>query len=95
MGFESLLGNRRIRDNLQHSLRAGRISHFYLISGPKGSGKHTLGRLLAAALLIADGRVLAAGPADEVLTSANVSSCFDHPLTVTRDAGRWVARSAG
>ena len=51
MGFESLLGNRRIRDNLQHSLRAGRISHFYLISGPKGSGKHTLGRLLAAALL--------------------------------------------
>ena len=47
------------------------------------------------ALLIADGRVLAAGPADEVLTSANVSSCFDHPLTVTRDAGRWVARSAG
>ena len=51
MGFESLLGNRRIRDNLQHSLRAGRISHFYLISGPEGSGKHTLARLLAAAIL--------------------------------------------
>lgn len=47
------------------------------------------------ALLIAGGRVLAAGPADEVLTSANVSACFDYPLTVTRDDGRWVARSAG
>lgn len=47
------------------------------------------------ALLITDGRVLAAGPAEEVLTSANVSACFDYPLTVTRHEGRWVARSAG
>lgn len=47
------------------------------------------------ALLITGGRVLAAGPAEEVLTSANVSACFDYPLTVTRDDDRWVARSAG
>lgn len=50
MGFEALLGNRRLKDNLISSLRRGRASHFYLISGPKGSGKHTLARLLAAAL---------------------------------------------
>ena len=51
MGFETLLGNRRLKDNLKSSLRKGRISHFYLISGPAGSGKRTLARLLAQAIL--------------------------------------------
>ena len=51
MGFESLLGNDRLKDNLRSSLRRGRISHFYLISGPAGSGKRTLAKLLAAAIL--------------------------------------------
>ena len=51
MGFEALLGNERLKDNLIGSLRRGHISHFYLISGPEGSGKHTLARLLAAAIL--------------------------------------------
>ena len=51
MGFESLLGNERIKDNLRVGLRRGRVSHFYLISGPEGSGKRTLARLLAAALM--------------------------------------------
>ena len=50
MGFESLLGNERLRQNLSRSIQRGHISHFYLISGPKGSGKHTLARLLAAAI---------------------------------------------
>ena len=50
MGFEALLGNRQLKDNLISSLRRGRASHFYLISGPAGSGRHTLARLLAAAL---------------------------------------------
>ena len=51
MGFEKLLGNERLRDNLSGSIARGRVSHFYLISGPVGSGKHTLARLLAAAIL--------------------------------------------
>ena len=51
MGFEALLGNERLKDNLTSSLRRGHISHFYLISGPAGSGKHTLANLLAAAIL--------------------------------------------
>ena len=54
MGFEELLGNQRLRDNLTKSLARGRISHFYLISGPQGSGKHTLARLLASAILCKD-----------------------------------------
>ena len=51
MGFESLLGNERLKENLQSSINRGRISHFYLISGPVGSGKRTLAKLLAAAIL--------------------------------------------
>ena len=51
MGFEMLLGNGQLKENLTGSLNRGRISHFYLISGPEGSGKHTLARLLAAAIL--------------------------------------------
>lgn len=51
MGFEGLLGNRRLKENLRVSLARGRMSHFYLISGPEGSGKKTLARLLAAALV--------------------------------------------
>ena len=51
MGFEELLGNERLRENLSGSVARGRISHFYLISGPAGSGKRTLARLLAAAIL--------------------------------------------
>ena len=41
------------------------------------------------ALLLRDGRMLAAGPATEVLTSARVSACFAHPVAVSRTAGRW------
>ena len=51
MGFEGLLGNERLKENLSRSLGRGRIAHFYVISGPAGSGKHTLARLLAAAML--------------------------------------------
>ena len=51
MGFEQLLGNERLKKNLSASVSRGRLSHFYLISGPSGSGKRTLARLLAAAIL--------------------------------------------
>lgn len=51
MGFESLLGNEQLKENLRISVKQGKISHFYLISGPAGSGKRTLARLLSAAIL--------------------------------------------
>ena len=51
MGFEGLLGNQRLKENLRTSVGRGHGSHFYLISGPAGSGKKTLARLLGAALL--------------------------------------------
>ncbi len=41
------------------------------------------------ALLLRDGRQLAAGPVRQVLTSDLVSDCFGYPVTVTERAGRW------
>ncbi|HEX4830378.1 MAG TPA: ATP-binding cassette domain-containing protein [Trebonia sp.] len=46
------------------------------------------------ALLIAAGRVVAAGPVGDVITTANVSAAFDYPIEVRRDEGRWAARAA-
>jgi iron complex transport system ATP-binding protein len=45
-------------------------------------------------LLLADGRVHAAGPVDEVLTAENLSGAFGTPLTVERVGDRWTARGA-
>ena len=51
MAFDILLGNDRLKQNLAESLAKNHISHFYLISGPRGSGKKTLAKLLAQAIL--------------------------------------------
>ncbi len=56
MGFEGLLGNEQLKENLSAACEKGHASHFYLISGPKGSGKHTLAGILAQALLCTGGK---------------------------------------
>jgi iron complex transport system ATP-binding protein len=43
------------------------------------------------ALLLKDGKVLARGAVDEALSSENVSACFDLPVRVHRNGGRWSA----
>ena len=45
-------------------------------------------------LLLADGRVSAAGPIDEILTDDHLSRTFGTPLRVTRDGDRFTARAA-
>jgi iron complex transport system ATP-binding protein len=45
------------------------------------------------ALLLRDGRVVAAGPIEETLDSASLSATFGLPLTVTKTAGRWACRA--
>lgn len=80
MGFETLLGNERLKENLSRSIDRGRISHFYLISGPAGSGKRTLARLLAAAILCrSQGRPCGACPACRKALGAG------HPDFITID----------
>jgi iron complex transport system ATP-binding protein len=46
------------------------------------------------ALLLRAGRVVAAGPAGAVLTTANVSAAFNHPIDVGHHEGRWTAQAA-
>ena len=46
------------------------------------------------ALLLADGRVVSAGPARAAVTTENVSATFDHPIDVQFYDGRWLARAA-
>src|SRR5699024_12426803 len=46
------------------------------------------------AALIKDGDVLAAGPADEVLTTELVTARFDHPIRIEHRHGRWTARAS-
>jgi len=45
------------------------------------------------AMLIRAGRLIAAGPAEAVLTTEHVSACFDHPVRIEHGAGRWTARA--
>jgi iron complex transport system ATP-binding protein len=45
------------------------------------------------AALLRGGRLVAAGPVDDVLTTELVSACFDHPIRINRDGGRWHARA--
>lgn len=46
------------------------------------------------ALVLAGGRLVAAGPIDEALTDAALTIAYGIPLRVERDAGRWTARRA-
>ena len=46
------------------------------------------------AALIADGRITAVGTAASVLTTAAVSACFAHPISIEHRHGRWSARAA-
>lgn len=50
MDFGTFLGNEALKARLSAALSKGQLSHCYLLSGPSGSGKRTLAKLLAAAM---------------------------------------------
>jgi iron complex transport system ATP-binding protein len=45
------------------------------------------------AALLRDGRVVASGPIERVLADGPMSACFEMPILVERDDGRWRARA--
>lgn len=45
--FEELAGQEHITTTLQRALKSGKISHAYLLTGPKGVGKTSVARILA------------------------------------------------
>lgn len=48
--FDELVGQDAIKQTLTNSLKLGKISHAYLFSGPRGTGKTSVARLFAKAL---------------------------------------------
>lgn len=51
MELSALAGNPRLKELLSQREEGRGLSHAYIISGPSGSGRHTLARLLAAAMV--------------------------------------------
>src|SRR3989338_9585725 len=48
--FTEVVGQRHIITPIVNSLKIGKIAHAYLFSGPRGTGKTTMARLIAKAL---------------------------------------------
>ena len=48
--FEDVIGQEHVSRTLMNAVRAGRIAHAYLFSGPRGTGKTSSARVLAKAL---------------------------------------------
>jgi DNA polymerase-3 subunit gamma/tau len=48
--FADVLGQARVVDTLQEALRRGMVRHAYVFSGPRGTGKTSVARLLARAV---------------------------------------------
>jgi iron complex transport system ATP-binding protein len=45
------------------------------------------------AVLLRGGEVFAQGRVADVITSELISGCFDHPVRIAHDGGRWAARA--
>ncbi|WP_353709440.1 ATP-binding cassette domain-containing protein [Cellulosimicrobium sp. ES-005] len=82
------------REQLLETLDAVRATRPHVASVLVTHHLEELPTTTSHALLLAHGRVVAAGAAADVLVTEHVTRCFDHPVHVERRFGRWHA-SAG
>ena len=45
--FDALVGQKAVKTTLKNALASGKIAHAYLFSGPRGTGKTSMARILA------------------------------------------------
>ncbi|NED87117.1 ATP-binding cassette domain-containing protein [Streptomyces sp. SID11233] len=81
------------REQLLDSLDALREEHPELATVLVTHHLEELPASTSHAMLLRGGRCVASGPADEVLTTEQVSDCFGHPVRISRTDGRWAARA--
>ena len=46
----TVIGNRELMERLDRDIRAGQLSHAYILDGRLGSGRHTIARHICAAI---------------------------------------------
>lgn len=81
------------REHLLDTVDALRRAHPEMASVTVTHHLEDLPSSTSHAALLRAGEVVAAGHADDVLTSELVSGAFDHPLVIDRTGGRWSARA--
>ena len=73
--FESVVGQQHIVSTLEHAITEGRLSHAYLFCGPRGTGKTTMARIVAKALLCERAAEARAAGASGCLPDGSCEEC--------------------
>lgn len=89
--FESVVGQQHIVSTLEHAITEGRLSHAYLFCGPRGTGKTTMARILAKALLCRNAEAARAEGASGCMPDGTCEECEliaegNHPDVYELDA---------
>ena len=89
--FDSVVGQQHIVSTLEHAITEGRLSHAYLFCGPRGTGKTTMARILAKALLCRNAEAARAEGASGCMPDGTCEECEliaegNHPDVYELDA---------
>lgn len=82
--FDALVGQEAVVRTLEHAIESGRVNHAYLFTGPRGVGKTTTARLLAACLNCVKGP--ATTPCGECPSCVEIASRGESLDTIELDA---------